>query len=132
MSLIKLINFHSLGDDRGSLISLEAQKNIPFEIRRVYYLFRTKANVARGFHAHKKLKQVAIAVSGSCRFILDDGTARNEIVLDDPSMGLLIDSFLWREMHDFSQDCVLMVLASDIYDEADYIRNFNDFLLEVR
>ena len=132
MSLVKFINFDSLGDERGSLISLEAQKNIPFEIKRVYYLFQTKANVARGFHAHKKLKQVAIAVSGSCRFILDDGTTKNEVVLDDPSKGLLIDSCIWREMHDFSQDCVLIVLASDLYDEDDYIRNFNNFLLEVR
>lgn len=132
MSLIKTIEFDLLGDDRGSLISLEENENIPFNIKRVYYIFGTEQGVARGFHAHKNLQQVAICVKGSCRFILDNGTNRESVVLDSPSVGLYIDNNKWREMHDFSEDCVLMVLASNYYDEEDYIRDYDDFLRVVR
>ena len=83
-------------------------------------MFDTKDGVRRGFHAHKELKQVAIAVRGSCAFLLDDGNNKKEVVLNDPAKGLLIESFVWREMYDFSEDCVLMVLADAHYDEADY------------
>lgn len=132
MSLIKLIEFKNLGDDRGNLVSYEGNKNIPFEIKRVYCIYATKENVVRGLHAHKTLKQVAIALKGSCKFVLDDGLKREEILLDIPTHGLLIDSCTWREMHDFSEDCVLMVLASDIYDEDDYIRDYQNFLQEIK
>ncbi len=115
------------GDDRGALISLERKNNIPFDIRRVYYIFDTKNDVTRGFHAHRKLKQVAIAIKGSCRFILDDGNERVSLILDNPAKGLLIDSFVWREMTDFTEDCVLMVIADMEYDEADYIRDYTTF-----
>lgn len=125
---IKLIPLQAHGDDRGSLIALEEGKNIPFPVKRVYYLFNTKEGVSRGFHAHRALKQVAIAVRGSCRFVLDDGKERVEVLLDNPAQGLLIESCMWREMHDFSDDCVLMVLADQSYDESDYIRNYEDFL----
>jgi dTDP-4-dehydrorhamnose 3,5-epimerase-like enzyme len=125
---IELIEFNSLGDDRGELISLEENKNIPFEIKRVYYLYRTKQNERRGFHAHKELKQVAIALHGSCRFLLDDGHEKREVLLDSPNKGILIESFIWREMFDFTDDCVLMVLADAIYDEADYVRDYEEFL----
>ncbi|WP_270668059.1 sugar 3,4-ketoisomerase [Aeromonas sp. QDB12] len=125
---IKLIPLQAHGDDRGSLIALEEGKNIPFPVKRVYYLFNTKEGVSRGFHAHKALKQVAIAVRGSCRFVLDDGKERVEVLLDNPAQGLLIESFMWREMHDFSDDCVLMVLADQLYDESDYIRNYDEFI----
>jgi dTDP-4-dehydrorhamnose 3,5-epimerase-like enzyme len=128
MSLINLIDFKSLGDERGSLVALESNKNIPFAIKRVYYIFATETGVARGFHAHKKLKQVAICVQGSCEFILDDGCERQHVVLDSPIKGLYIDSMKWREMHHFSDDCVLVVLASEHYSETDYIRDYNDFL----
>lgn len=127
MSLIKTIELDLLGDERGSLISLEENKNIPFEIKRVYYILDTVQGVARGFHAHKNLQQVAVCVKGSCRFILDDGAHRESVVLDSPSIGLYIDNNKWREMHDFSEDCVLMVLASEHYDEADYIRDYDKF-----
>ena len=128
MSLINLIEFTHLGDDRGGLISLEQNQNIPFDIKRVYYIFDTKESVARGFHAHKNLQQVAICVKGSCRFLMDDGHNKAEVVLDKPNLGILIDVMQWHEMHDFSEGCVLLVLASDYYDEADYIRNYDDFL----
>ncbi|WP_274369920.1 sugar 3,4-ketoisomerase [Morganella morganii] len=128
MSLINLIEFETLGDDRGSLISLEQNKNIPFEIKRIYYIFGTKENVSRGFHAHRNLQQVAVCLSGSCRFVLDNGEKREEIILNSPDKGLYINNYMWREMHDFSPDCVLIVLASDFYLESDYIRNYDDFL----
>lgn len=129
---IKLIPLQAHGDDRGSLIALEEGKNIPFTVKRVYYLFNTKEGVRRGFHAHKALKQVAIAVRGSCRFVLDDGNERVEVLLDNPTQGLLIESFMWREMYDFSEDCVLMVLADQLYDESDYIRDYDRFLEDAR
>lgn len=125
---IKLIPLQAHGDDRGSLIALEEGKNIPFPVKRVYYLFKTKEGVSRGFHAHKTLKQVAIVVRGSCRFVLDDGSERVEVLLDNPAQGLLIESFMWREIYDFSEDCVLMVLADQLYDESDYIRDYSQFI----
>ncbi|MFT6910222.1 MAG: dTDP-4-dehydrorhamnose 3,5-epimerase-like enzyme [Oleiphilaceae bacterium] len=125
---VKLIQLQSHGDDRGSLVALEEQQNIPFSIKRVYYMFDTKTGVRRGFHAHKKLKQLAIVMKGSCRFLLDDGKEKIDVLLDNPAQGLLIESFLWREMFDFSEDCVLMVLADSLYDEGDYIRDYQDFL----
>ena len=129
---IKLIPLQAHGDERGSLIALEEENNIPFEIKRVYYMFNTTQGVRRGLHAHRKLKQIAIAVRGSCRFVLDDGRDRVEILLDNPCQGLLIDSCIWREMYDFSKDCVLMVLADSHYDENDYIRNYEEFLKVMR
>ncbi|SFC14107.1 dTDP-4-dehydrorhamnose 3,5-epimerase [Marinospirillum celere] len=131
-SLLKLIEFPPLGDDRGSLVALEANKTVPFDIKRVYYIFGTKEGVARGFHAHKALKQVAVCVTGSCRIVLDDGCQKEEVLLDSPVNGLLIENMVWREMHDFTLDCVLLVLASEHYDEADYIRNYDDFLKATR
>ena len=106
---IKLLPLQSHGDDRGSLIALEEGKNVPFEIKRVYYLYNTKPGVSRGFHAHKNLKQVVIAVRGSCRFVLDDGDEKISILLDNPAQGLLIESGIARDMQDFSEDCVLRV-----------------------
>ncbi|ATG74613.1 dTDP-6-deoxy-3,4-keto-hexulose isomerase [Zobellella denitrificans] len=131
MSLVQWIPFPSLGDERGSLIALEAEKIIPFAIKRVYYIFGTQPGVARGFHAHKALKQVAVCVSGKCRMLLDDGKKKESVWLDSPSKGILINDFIWREMHDFSSDCVLLVLASEHYDEMDYIRNYDSFMEKV-
>jgi dTDP-4-dehydrorhamnose 3,5-epimerase-like enzyme len=132
MSLLQTIDFPQFGDERGSLISLETTKQIPFAIKRVYCIYGTEVGVARGFHAHKQLKQVAVCVSGKCRMILDDGIKREELWLDSPDKGLLIGDLVWREMHDFSEDCVLMVLASEHYDESDYIRDYETFLESVK
>lgn len=131
MSLIKFIDFPALGDERGSLIALESEKTVPFPIKRVYYIFGTNAGVSRGFHAHKRLQQVALCITGKCRMILDDGRQRNEVWLDSPNKGLIIGDLVWREMHDFSEDCVLLVLASEHYDEADYIRDYDKFKNQV-
>ena len=128
MSLIKTIIFKHLGDERGSLVALEGNKSVPFDIKRVYYIFGTKEGVSRGFHAHRNLKQVAVCVTGSCRFVIDNGSHREEIVLDSSTTGLVIEDLTWREMYDFSPDCVLMVLASEYYNESDYIRDYEEFL----
>ena len=127
----QLINFDIRGDSRGSLIALEKEHNVPFDIKRVYYIFDTVDGVRRGFHAHKNLKQLAICVKGSCKFLLDDGTDKNIYNLNEPTKGLYIEGLVWREMFDFSPDCVLMVLADAYYDEADYIRDYANFLTEV-
>lgn len=124
----EVINFSIKGDDRGSLISLESGKNIPFEVKRVYYIFDTQNGVRRGFHAHRKLQQVLVCVSGSCDVLLDDGKEKDIVRLDKNSIGLLIEDMIWHEMFNFSSDCVLMVLADDFYDEADYIRSYDHFM----
>ncbi len=128
----QLIDLKIMGDERGSLIALEENHNVPFDIKRVYYIYGTKAGVRRGYHAHRDLKQIAIALSGSCKFHLDDGKETEEFLLDSPDRGLMIEGLIWREMYDFSPDCVLMVVASEYYDETDYIREYNAFLKEVQ
>ena len=127
MNLIHFVNFLVHGDYRGSLVALEAQKTVPFDIKRVYYIFGTQVGVSRGFHAHKDLRQVAVCLTGKCRMVLDDGNLREEVWLDSPTKGLLIGDLIWREMHDFSPDCLLLVLASEHYKETDYIRSYEEF-----
>ncbi|HET6632237.1 MAG TPA: FdtA/QdtA family cupin domain-containing protein [Rhodanobacteraceae bacterium] len=126
------IQLHTHGDRRGMLIALEQNRNVPFPIRRVYYLFATGSGVHRGRHAHRNLNQLAVAVRGSVTILLDDGSGPAEVVLDDPSHGLLLGRMVWRELYDFSDDCVLMVLADHLYDPADYITDYAEFLREVR
>lgn len=132
MASYKLLDFKTLGDERGSLIAIEEGYNAPFQIKRVYYIFDTKEGVERGFHAHINLKQIAIAVKGSCTFVLDDGNKKEEIKLTNPNQGLFIEGLIWREMKNFSADCVLVVLASEHYDEGDYIRDYQVFKKEVK
>jgi len=127
MSLIRWIDFATRGDERGYLVALEANKNIPFDIKRVYYLTGMKKDVPRGFHAHKELHQVAICLSGKCILKMDDGKTKSEVWLDSMAKGLIIPPMVWHEMHEFSENCVLMVLASEYYDESDYIRDYQEF-----
>lgn len=131
MSLIKFIDFPDLGDNRGSLIPVESVKQVPFEIKRVYFLTNLSADLPRGFHAHKELDQVAMCVSGNCRVLLDDGVKKEWVNLSSPTKALRIEPMIWHEMHGFSSDCVFMVFANEHYDEADYIRNYEDFLSKV-
>jgi dTDP-4-dehydrorhamnose 3,5-epimerase-like enzyme len=128
MSLIKIINLPTIGDNRGSLIAMETMDKIPFNIKRAYFIFDTQKNVSRGFHAHKDLQQVAVCVAGKCRMTLDNGKKREDVWLDSPNKGIFIDKYIWREMHDFSGDCVLLVLASEHYSDSDYIRSYDQFL----
>ena len=127
MQVIKYA-FQQHGDDRGMLVALEEYKDIPFEIKRVYYMYDTKKNVHRGFHAHKSLEQILICIHGSCKVLLDNGTEKKIVSLEKPYEGLYIANNMWREMYDFSEDAVLMVLASEYYKEEDYIRDYNEFL----
>lgn len=131
MSIIQLIDLPSLGDSRGSMISIEEERNVPFKIKRVYYIYGTESHTSRGFHAHKALQQLAVCVAGKCRMVLDDGSSKESVWLDSPSKALLIGNNIWREMHEFSPDCVLLVMASEYYDEADYIRDYSSFLTEI-
>ena len=129
---VKIYHFPPHGDDRGQLVAIETGKDIPFPIRRVYYIYDTLTDVRRGFHAHRNLEQILICVSGSCKIHLDDGSSTAEVVLDDPTKGLYIANDMWREMYDFSEGAVLLVLASQYYDEADYIRNYDAFLQMIK
>lgn len=132
VSTIGLFPLKEIGDHRGKLVVMEKNCNLPFELQRVYYIFATKKEVMRGFHAHKNLQQVAVCIAGQCRMILDDGHVRTDFLLDSPTKGLYISNMLWREMYDFSDDCVLCVFANECYDESDYIRNYDDFLREIK
>lgn len=117
-----------MGDERGSLVALEENNNIPFEIKRVFYIFGTQPGIPRGQHAHFRTKQLLIAVNGSCKVTLDDGKEKETFELNRPNIGLFQDAMIWGTMHDFSHDCVLMVLANEYYDETDYIRSYDNFL----
>lgn len=117
-----------LGDERGQLVAIESGIHIPFEIKRVFYIYGTQPNVPRGQHSHHKTKQYLIAVSGSCHVTLDDGTNKETHMLNQPHAGLFQDAMVWGTMHDFSPDCVLLVLASEHYNDADYIRNYEEFM----
>lgn len=129
---IKMYNFPPHGDDRGQLVAIEAMKDLPFEVKRVYYIYDTLPDVRRGFHAHRNLQQILICVSGSCKIHLDDGQDTAEVTLDKPNEGLYISNNMWREMYDFSEGAVLLVLASEYYDEADYIRKYDDFIKMIK
>ena len=126
---VREIQFQLHGDERGQLIALEALSDlVPFEVRRIYYIFDTTPNTVRGKHAHKELRQVMICVSGACTVECEmpDGT-KSEHRLDWPDKGLLVEGLVWRDMKDFSKNAVLLVLASEHYDEADYIRDYGEF-----
>ena len=124
----KCIKVKELGDERGLLAAIEGNRSIPFEIRRVFYIYGTKSEVRRGYHAHYKTRQALIAVSGSCKVLLDNTKRKEIILLDAPTKVLLLEPNDWHEMYDFSDDCVLLVLASHLYDAKDYIRDYNKFL----
>ena len=117
-----------LGDHRGKLVAIEGQKDVPFEVKRVFYIYGTQPDVPRGQHSHHQTRQYLIAVNGSCKVTLDDGKQKITYDLNQPNIGLLQDALVWGTMHDFTADCVLLVLASKHYDEADYIRDYDDFL----
>lgn len=129
---VKYYSFPPHGDARGQLVAIEAMKDLPFEIKRVYYIYDTLPDVRRGFHAHRNLQQILVCVNGSCKIHLDNGFETTEVVLDRPDRGLYISNDMWREMYDFTPGAVLLVLASAYYDEADYIRNYDDFVKMVR
>lgn len=127
MQVIKYV-FQPHGDKRGQLVALEEFKDIPFKIKRVYYMYDTAKGIVRGYHAHKSLEQILICIHGSCKILLDNGKEKKIVPLEKPYQGLCVANNMWREMYDFSADSVLMVLASELYDENDYIRDYDEFL----
>ena len=128
----RIQEFTEYGDATGSLVAIEGLKDIPFEIKRVYYVYGTSANAIRGRHAHKQLEQIIFCPVGSCDFILDDGREKVRIPMNKPNKALYIKGNIWREFTNFSPNCVVMVLASMGYDEGDYIRDYSVFLDEAK
>ena len=131
MQVVKYV-FQPHGDERGQLVALEEYKDIPFEIKRVYFMYDTLEGVRRGFHAHKSLEQILICIHGSCKILLDNGREKKVVPLEKPYEGLYVSNDTWREMFDFSPDAVLLVLASELYDERDYIRDYDEFLAFIK
>jgi dTDP-4-dehydrorhamnose 3,5-epimerase-like enzyme len=123
----KIINFPKVTDYRGNLSFIEENKHVPFDIKRVYYLYDVPSGATRGGHAHRKLQQLVIALSGSFDVVLDDGYKKQKFFLNRPHYGLYISSKVWRELENFSSNSVALVLVSEVYDEADYVREYDDF-----
>lgn len=124
--IIELDKHHS--DRKGNLSVVENEKDVPFSVKRVYYLYDVPGGESRGGHAHKFLHQLIVAASGSFSVTLDDGKDKRTFVLNRPYQGLLVVPCIWRTLDDFSSGAVCLVLASEKYDEEDYIRNYNEFL----
>ena len=117
-----------MGDERGSLIAFEENQNVPFDIKRVFYIYGTQEDVPRGQHSHYKTKQLLVAVNGGCKVTMNDGENKKTYILNKPNVGLFQDTLVWGTMHDFTEDCILMVFADTYYDESDYIRKYEEFL----
>ena len=132
VSEAKIIDIPKIVDIRGNLSVVEELKDIPFEIARVYWVYDVPSGESRGGHAHKRLKQFLIALSGSFTVTLDDGTERRKFLLNHPYQGLEIETGIWRTLDDFSSGAVCLVLASELYDEEDYIREYDEFLEYVK
>lgn len=126
-TLIELDKHHS--DEKGNITVVENLKTVPFEVNRIYFLYDVPGGGSRGAHAHKELKQLIVAASGSFDVTLDDGNVKRTFTLNRPYQGLLVVPGIWRDLNNFSSGSVCMVLASDKYDELDYIRNYNSFKL---
>ena len=123
-----IIWFKQFSDGRGSLVPIEGVKDIPFDIRRIYYIFNVPGDITRGFHAHVDLNQVLLCVSGHVKIRVKSAQEEEVFTLDNPSKGLFVGDMLWREMYDFSKDAVLLVLASKPYNDNDYIRDYDEFV----
>ncbi len=130
MNKIKIIKIPKIEDHRGNLSVIEKDV-LPFEIQRVYYLYDVPAGAERGGHSHKKTKEFLIALSGSFDVIVTDGTLKETVTLNKPYEGLLIENGVWRELNNFSSGSVCLVIASDVFEEEDYIRDFNEFIKSI-
>lgn len=124
----KLIEFPQKGDERGQLVIVEGNKDIPFEIKRVFYIYGSDHDVIRGRHANYKSEFVLINVAGTSKVKIDDGINQKVIELNHPHMGIYLPKLVWKDMYDFSEDSVLLVLASEHYDAQEYIRDYDEFL----
>lgn len=124
----RMIEFIPKGDEDGYLVVLENNKEVPFDVKRTYFIYGTQGGIVRGHHAHHKLKQLLVCVSGSVDIYCEYKDKKETYKLDSPTKGLFIEGMIWHEMLNFSPDAVLMVWADDYYDESDYVRNYDDFL----
>ncbi|HBH23156.1 MAG TPA: hypothetical protein DDY13_06990 [Cytophagales bacterium] len=131
MKTYKIINIPKVHDQRGSLAVLE-KGSLPFQIKRVYYLYDVPSDSYRGGHAHNNQESIIIALSGSFEVVLDDGRSKERIMLNKPNQGLFLPTLVWREIDNFSSGAVCLVLASTEFDENEYIRNYQDFISIVR
>lgn len=127
MERVRRIEFPIVHEPRGNLSFIEGGRHVPFDIKRVYYLYDVPGGAVRGGHAHRTINQVIIALSGSFDVILDDGKVREKVSLNRSYFGLLLPNMIWRELENFSSGAVCMVLASDFYDEGEYIRDYEEF-----
>lgn len=125
---IQILDFPDLGDERGNLVVVEGGQAIPFEIRRIFYIYGSDADVVRGSHANLRSEFVMINVSGTSKVKVDNGHEQRIVELNRPRMGLYLKSMVWKEMYDFSPDSVLLVLSNEHYDSQEYIRNYEDYL----
>lgn len=125
---LQYIDFRRSINRLGELVFIEGFHDIPFEIKRIYYIYGVPRDGRRGFHSHKNLRQVLVSIHGSCKILLDNGLEKETVELNSPERGLLLTENIWREMYDFSSDAVLLALASEHYDESDYIRDYDEFL----
>ena len=135
MSLIdqcRILYFQELGDERGHLVVAEGMKEIPFEIKRVFYIYGSNPSVVRGQHANRESEFVLINVAGTSKVKVTDGKQERIIELNKPNMGVYIPKMIWKDMYDFSTESVLLVLASSIYDNSEYIRSYEDYLIEIK
>lgn len=128
MKLRDIVDPDNSGRPRGHLTPIEEMIDVPFDIKRVYYLTRVPENTTRGYHSHKNLEQILICLNGNIKIKVSDGKTEDVVVLSDPAEGLYIGPMIWREMFDFSPGSVLLVLASEHYDETDYIRDYDEYL----
>lgn len=128
----RIVELQPVIQERGHLCIVEGGEHIPFEIKRVYYLYDVPTNSTRGGHAHRKLQQLLIPISGRFDVVLDDGSQKRRVKLSRPDHGLLIPTMTWRELEHFSYNGICLVLASEHYDESDYFRDYDEFLRAVR
>lgn len=124
---VKMIKFSDFGDERGKLVVIEGEKDIPFQIKRVFYIYDSDHDIIRGQHANKESQFVLVNVSGQSKVKVYDGKSSKIITLDQPMMGVYLPSMIWKDMYDFSSNAVLLVIASEYYDEEEYIRDINDY-----
>lgn len=127
----KILEFGDLGDERGNLVVVEGEQDIPFEIKRVFYIYGSDSDVVRGQHANRNSEFVLINVSGTSKVRVDNGFEEEVIELNRPRMGLYLPTMLWKDMYEFSEDSVLLVLTNTHYDGAEYIRNYDEYVKEV-
>lgn len=128
----KVFEFNEMGDKRGNLVVIEGNEDVPFEIKRIFYMYGTEGEWIRGQHANKKSEFVLVNVAGKSKVKIDDGFSTAIVELNKPRMGIYIPKMIWKEMYDFSKDSVMLVLSNEHYDAEEYIRNYDDYLKAMR